>query len=110
LERLAREHGHPYLHLYVRTADGFDLRTRQFSANDPMPEDAATGSANAALAGLLAHYDAAGSGAFRWRIAQGVEMGRPSVLEARAEKRQGRVTGVWIGGETVAVTEGFLEA
>lgn len=102
--------GEPYLHLYVRTRDGFDLRTRQFSSSDPMLEDPATGSANAALAGLLAHYDQAETADFRWRIAQGVEMGRPSVLEARAEKRGGQVVNVWIGGESVAVAEGFLEA
>lgn len=109
LDRLAGEFGQPYLHLYTRTGDGFDLRTRQFSSSDPLLEDPATGSANAALAGLLAHYDRSASGLFRWRIAQGVEMGRPSVLEARAEKHEGRVVNVWIGGETVGVTEGFLE-
>jgi trans-2,3-dihydro-3-hydroxyanthranilate isomerase len=58
---------------------------------------------------LLAHYDRSTSTAFRWRIAQGVEMGRPSVLEARAEKKNGQVARVWIGGEVVGVTEGFLE-
>jgi trans-2,3-dihydro-3-hydroxyanthranilate isomerase len=73
-----------------------------------MLEDAATGSANAALAGLLAHYQPETSGTFRWRIAQGVEMGRPSVLEARADKRGGQVTNVWIAGETVAVTTGLF--
>jgi predicted PhzF superfamily epimerase YddE/YHI9 len=36
-------------------------------------------------------------------------MGRPSVLEARAEKQDGTVTGVWIGGETVAVAKGTIE-
>ena len=110
LDRLAGpEFGQPYLHLYVRTDDGFDLRTRQFCATDPGLEDAATGSANAALAGLLSHYSPNPTGRFRWRIAQGVEMGRPSVLEARTDKQDGRVVTVWIGGESVAVTEGFLE-
>lgn len=110
LERLASvEFGQPYLHLYAHAGDGFDLRTRQFSSSDPRLEDPATGSANAALAGLLAHYDRSESAEFRWRIAQGVEMGRPSVLEARAAKQGGRVVNVWIGGEVVGVTEGFLE-
>ncbi|MBL8986115.1 MAG: PhzF family phenazine biosynthesis protein [Gemmatimonadetes bacterium] len=109
LERLAREFDQPYLHLYTHADDGFDLRARQFSAGDPLLEDPATGSANAALAGLLAHTDRSGRTAFRWRIAQGVEMGRPSVLEARAAKRDGRVEAVWIGGEVIGVTDGFLE-
>ena len=36
-------------------------------------------------------------------------MGRPSVLEARAEKRAGEVVGAWIGGECVLVSEGTIE-
>ncbi len=99
----------PDLLVYVRSGDDFDLRARMFSPLDGIPEDPATGSANCALAGLLAQLDAAADGDFRWRIAQGVEMGRPSVLEARAEKRQGAVTGVWIGGESVLVAEGVME-
>ncbi len=110
LQRLAgAEFGQPYLHLYTRTSDGFDLRARQFSASDPLLEDPATGSANAALAALLAHYDETGKTQFRWRIAQGVEMGRASVLEARAEKEHGHVVRVWIGGEVVGVAVGTFE-
>jgi len=99
----------PDVHLYVRTSDGFDLRARMFSPMDGIPEDPATGSANCALVGLLSHLDQAASGAFAWRIAQGVEMGRPSVLEARTEKRDGAVVNVWIGGESVMVSEGLIE-
>jgi trans-2,3-dihydro-3-hydroxyanthranilate isomerase len=95
--------------VYVRSADDFDIRARMFSPLDGIPEDPATGSANCALAGLLAHLDEAADGAYAWRIAQGVEMGRPSVLEARAEKRGGEVVNVWIGGESVLVAEGFIE-
>jgi len=97
------------VHLYVRTADGFDIRARMFSPLDGIPEDPATGSANCALVGLLSHLDETANGSFRWRIAQGVEMGRPSVLEARTEKRGGKVVNVWIGGESVPVGEGLIE-
>jgi trans-2,3-dihydro-3-hydroxyanthranilate isomerase len=97
------------VHLYVRTADGFDIRTRMFAPLDGIIEDPATGSANCALAGLLSHLDEAPDGAFAWRIAQGVEMGRPSVLEARTEKRDGAVVNVWIGGDCILVSEGFIE-
>ena len=99
----------PMLHLYVRSGDEFDLRARMFSPLDGIPEDAATGSANCALAGLLAHLDGAVDAELTWRIAQGVEMGRPSVLEARAEKRAGAVERVRIGGESVLVCEGLIE-
>ncbi len=99
----------PDVHLYVKTSDGFDIRARMFSPMDGIPEDPATGSANCALVGLLSHLDEAAGGTFSWRIAQGVEMGRPSVLEARAEKRDGEVVNVWIGGESVMVSEGLIE-
>jgi trans-2,3-dihydro-3-hydroxyanthranilate isomerase len=98
-----------YLHLYLKASDGFDLRTRMFSPLDGPPEDPATGSANCALAALLTHLAPEPSEAFRWRIAQGVEMGRPSVLEARTEKRDGEVRRVWIAGECVMVSEGTLD-
>jgi trans-2,3-dihydro-3-hydroxyanthranilate isomerase len=99
----------PDLHLYVKTSDGFDIRARMFAPMDGVPEDPATGSANCALVGLLSHLDEAAGGSFSWRIAQGVEMGRPSVLEARTEKRDGEVVSVWIGGESVLVSEGLIQ-
>jgi trans-2,3-dihydro-3-hydroxyanthranilate isomerase len=74
-----------------------------------VPEDPATGSANCALAGLLSQCDGRADGSFRWRIAQGVEMGRPSVLEARTVKREGAVVDIRIGGASVLVSEGFIE-
>ena len=97
------------IHLYTHSADEFDIRARMFAPLDGVPEDPATGSANCALAGLLSHYNEAAEGIFHWRIAQGVEMGRPSVLEARAEKRERIVTATWVGGGSVLVSEGVIE-
>jgi len=108
IDALAAQGVVPDVHLYVHSADDFDLRARMFAPLDGVPEDPATGSANCALAALLSHYDAAASGAFRWRIAQGVEMGRPSVLEARTEKRDGVVVEARIGGLSVLVSEGII--
>jgi trans-2,3-dihydro-3-hydroxyanthranilate isomerase len=99
----------PDIHLYIRSADEFDIRARMFAPMDGVPEDPATGSANCALAALLAHYSDKPNGHFRFRIAQGVEMGRPSVLEARAEKSDGVVVAAWIGGSCVMVSEGVIE-
>ena len=100
----------PNILLYTRSADEFDFRARMFAPFDGVPEDPATGSANCALAGLLSHHDPARDGTFSWRIAQGVEMGRPSVLEASAEKRGGAVVAARIGGASVLVSEGVIEA
>jgi trans-2,3-dihydro-3-hydroxyanthranilate isomerase len=99
----------PFIHLYVRDGGEFDIRARMYAPFDGVPEDPATGSANCALAALLGRDGGLADGPHAWRIAQGVEMGRPSVLEARVEKRGGEVTGVWIGGESVMVCEGTIE-
>jgi trans-2,3-dihydro-3-hydroxyanthranilate isomerase len=80
-----------------------------FAPYDGVPEDPATGSANCALAALLTQLRPEPGGSFGYRIAQGVEMGRPSVLEARTEKRGGVVTATRIGGASVLVSEGTIE-
>ena len=97
------------VHLYTHSNDEFDLRARMFAPFDGVPEDPATGSANCALAGLLAHYDLNISGDFDWRIAQGVEMGRPSSLDACARKRNGEVVSTGVAGTSVMVSEGEIE-
>ena len=79
-----------------------------FAPLSGVPEDPATGSASCALAGPLAHYKEEPNGSFAWRIAQGVEMGRPSTLLARAEKA-GTVQKTWVGGSCVTVSEGFIQ-
>jgi trans-2,3-dihydro-3-hydroxyanthranilate isomerase len=79
-----------------------------FAPFDGVPDDPATGSAAACLSGLLAHYDTAQDGPFTWRIAQGVEMGRPSALVAEADKTDGRVVATRVGGHSVLVCDGRL--
>jgi trans-2,3-dihydro-3-hydroxyanthranilate isomerase len=98
----------PQIHMYARVSDGFDIRARMFAPLSGVAEDPATGSANCALGGLLAQHEQVTNGVFSWRIAQGVEMGRPSTLIARAETKEGVVTGTWIGGATVLVSEGTI--
>jgi trans-2,3-dihydro-3-hydroxyanthranilate isomerase len=97
------------LYLYARATDGVDIRARMFAPLSGVPEDPATGSAGCALAGLLSHHNEKANGAFGYRIAQGVEMGRPSLLLARAEKVDGSVKATWIGGACVLVNEGFIQ-
>lgn len=109
IEDIYRQGVMPDLHVYTQSQDGFDLRARMFAPLDGVPEDPATGSANGALVALLSHYKPEQDGAFRWHIAQGVEMKRPSVLDARTEKRSGAVTGVWVAGTCQMVTEGYIE-
>lgn len=86
---------------------GCDIRARVFVPGSTVPEDPATGSANAALAGFLAARTPR-DGALRWEVAQGVEMGRPSRLSIAAHKSHGSITAIHVGGATVIMAEGTL--
>jgi trans-2,3-dihydro-3-hydroxyanthranilate isomerase len=98
------------IHLYcLDGAAGIDIRARMFAPLHGVPEDPATGSANVALAGLLASLRPEPELSLGLRIAQGVEMGRPSLLDASAEKRGGRVVETRIGGRCVLVMSGTIE-
>ncbi len=98
----------PDLFVYVRSDDEYYIRSRMFAPFDGVEEDPATGSANCALAGLLALHDEQTEGRIELNITQGIEMGRASFLQARVEKSAGEITGIWIGGECVLVGEGQL--
>jgi len=96
--------------LYVHDRrDGFDLQVRMFAPLYGVPEDPATGSGNVALAGLLAGLRGEPDLKLALRIGQGIDMGRPSRLEAGAEKRGGKVVGMWIGGGCVPMMRGVIE-
>jgi trans-2,3-dihydro-3-hydroxyanthranilate isomerase len=107
------------VHLYVQAAgqgDDFggdlgdvDIQCRMFAPRHGIHEDPATGSANVALIGLLAALRPEPDLTLEKTIAQGVDMGRPSLLEARAEKCGGIVTATYIGGTCVPMMRGTLE-
>jgi trans-2,3-dihydro-3-hydroxyanthranilate isomerase len=99
-----------YLYTYTRDAEGADIRARMLAPLSGIPEDPATGSAGCAVVGLLTHYRAEASGEFSYRIAQGVEMGRPSILLGRATKSSGVVEATWIAGSCILVMEGLIQA
>jgi trans-2,3-dihydro-3-hydroxyanthranilate isomerase len=86
-----------------------DLRARMYAPEHGLAEDPATGSAVAALAGLLATTEGSGDGWQSWRIGQGIEMGRPSLLRARARREAGRVVEIRVAGAAVTVAEGWIE-
>jgi trans-2,3-dihydro-3-hydroxyanthranilate isomerase len=89
--------------------DSIDIRARMFAPQHGIPEDPATGSANVALIGLLAKLRPETDLQLSKAIAQGVEMGRPSLLQAQAEKHHGVVTATFIGGRCVPVMSGSIE-
>lgn len=96
--------------LYTRDAAELDVQARMFFLYQGLREDPATGSANAALAGLLAACMPDGDAELALRVGQGFDMGRPSRLTARARKRGGQVVSTHVGGRCVEMMEGTLLA
>ncbi len=101
----------PHVYAFTRDAErpGSSVRARMFAPAMGIQEDPATGAAAAALAGYLGALDTSGDGTLRWRVEQGVEMGRPSLIDVEADREDGRIVAVRVGGETVLVGKGVLE-
>jgi trans-2,3-dihydro-3-hydroxyanthranilate isomerase len=84
---------------------GRSWRTRMFAPGAGVFEDPATGSAAGPLAIHLARHGRISFGE-EITVRQGAEMGRPSVLFARAEGSRERVERVEVGGCAVVVARG----
>jgi trans-2,3-dihydro-3-hydroxyanthranilate isomerase len=98
------------IHLYVQAKEEErDIQCRMFAPEHGIPEDPATGGANVALIGVLAHFDKARDLTLARTIGQGFDLGRPSILEASAEKKAGTVTKTYIGGRCVQMMSGALD-
>jgi len=85
-------------------ADGH-VKTRMFGPGLGVAEDPATGSAAGPLAVHLARHRVTAFGD-RIEIRQGAEIGRPSILYARAEGSADRLDRVTVGGGAVVVAHG----
>ncbi len=98
------------IHLYCLTPEAHaHIETRMFAPLFGVPEDPATGSANAALIAYLAHLDPLTDKILAKTISQGVDMGRPSLMDAEAHKENGTVTRTIIGGHCVPVMTGAIQ-
>jgi trans-2,3-dihydro-3-hydroxyanthranilate isomerase len=89
------------LFLYVR--DGYAIRARMFAPLAGTWEDPATGSASATLGALLLSLD--GGDAASFQVTQGVEMGRPSLLQVTARRAADGIRAT-VGGGCVPVLKG----
>lgn len=98
---------HVFVYAFDAEREGSELRARMFAPALGIPEDPATGGAAAALAGVLA-LRAGRDGHFQWRLEQGFEMGRPSIIEMEAQVFDGHVTAARVGGTSVLAGEGVL--
>jgi trans-2,3-dihydro-3-hydroxyanthranilate isomerase len=84
---------------------GGSWKTRMFAPSGGVFEDPATGSAAGPLAVHLARHGRIAFGE-EIQIRQGVEIGRPSTLYARADGSSERVERVEVGGSAVVVARG----
>jgi trans-2,3-dihydro-3-hydroxyanthranilate isomerase len=99
----------PYVRFDPSSANGVDVQARMYAPAHGVTEDAATGSANAGLANLLASLANGEHNTLCWNVAQGVEMGRPSRLQLTAERRDGQVAEIRVAGGAVVVCRGQLD-
>ncbi|KYK36888.1 MAG: phenazine biosynthesis protein [Theionarchaea archaeon DG-70-1] len=81
-----------------------DLNVRVFVDYYGIPEDPATGSGNGCLAGYLVETMYFGKPHINIKVEQGYEIGRPSLLCLRAEKKE--EIDVFVGGKVIMVARG----
>jgi trans-2,3-dihydro-3-hydroxyanthranilate isomerase len=86
--------------------EGVDFHVRMFGPSVGVPEDAATGSAAAALGAYLGRRLPDRDYAFT--LEQGLEMGRPSRISLGLEVRDGIATRVTVGGSCVLMSSGSM--
>ncbi len=113
LEQILPTEGADAIYFYSRELaerDGaVDLTARMFAPFDGLPEDPATGSATGAVTAMLASFPDIGDGVLPFTVAQGIDMGRPSLLAVEIEKAGGRIVATRIGGACVLVMSGVIE-
>ncbi|HJT16091.1 MAG TPA: PhzF family phenazine biosynthesis protein [Thermoanaerobaculia bacterium] len=82
-----------------------DLHARVFVDDTGFFEDPATGSANGNLAAYVVEHGVFGKSDVGYRVEQGCEMGRPSLLRIQASKRGGEFS-IRVGGRVFPVADG----
>lgn len=100
--------GRGSIYVFTQTPDerGIDFAARMFGGGMGIGEDPATGAAAAALIGLIARHT--GNGQHEFKLRQGHEMGRPSLIELQVRKADDKLTHGGIGGHAVIIGEGAL--
>jgi len=98
----------PYFYCRETVNKESAFHVRMIVPGNPSYEDPATGSAAAAFAGAIMHFDQPGDGMTRCWIEQGLEMGRPSRIRLELDVAGGKLASARIGGQAVKVGEGKL--
>ena len=105
LAQLSKELGVTGVHAFAIEDDEYTAHVRNFGPLYGIPEESATGTANAALTHYL-HHNGIISGLAECRFLQGEAMGRPSVVETSLLD-DGTI---WAGGNISVIATGTLLA
>ena len=100
---------HVYLFTYETNTEQASVHSRMFAPMMGVDEDPATGAAATALAGYLGALDRTDAQNLRWVVEQGYEMGRPSRIEVEADRTDGAIVAVRVGGASVMMSEGDMD-
>jgi trans-2,3-dihydro-3-hydroxyanthranilate isomerase len=98
----------PYIYCRETVRHDRHFHARMIVPGSGTYEDPATGSAAAAFAGAVRHFDQPVDGPCQIWIEQGVEMGRPSSIRLELDIKAGEISAARIGGHAVKVAEGTL--
>ncbi len=97
-------------YIYTTVTGGAGIAFRSRMLDIAIGEDPATGSAVAAFAGVLAKFERLADGDHSFRIGQGFEMGRPSLIDLQMTLIKNVIVQARISGPAVVVAEGHLYA
>ena len=103
LAQLSKELGVTGVHAFAFGEDDYTAHVRNFGPLYGVPEESATGTANAALTHYLHQHGIIASGDSN-RFLQGETMARPSVVESTIDSNGT----IWVGGEGAIVATGTL--
>lgn len=113
IERAANEHGvPPELFVFTRETEGAGstVHSRMFAPGMGITEDPATGAASGPLGSYLVRHGLVPCDPAADIVSeQGIEMGRPSYVKIRIERRGDDITSVKVGGQCHFMGEGFIE-
>ncbi len=84
-----------------------DIHTRVFADYYNIPEDAASGSGAGSLAAYCSKYNYFSSDKVEFRVEQGYEIGRPSLLIAKAQIQDDKIE-VNVGGRVILTAQGEI--
>ena len=98
----------PYVYCRETVHHDSAFHVRMIVPGTPSYEDPATGSAAAAFAGAIMHFDAPTDGTSQLWIEQGLEMGRPSRIRLELNVDGGKLASARIGAHAIKVAEGKL--